>query len=57
MDTNDETQTVQAEPARKRRSPLGCLGRAALGVLVFLAVILVAGAIYQATASASDAKQ
>jgi hypothetical protein len=38
----------------KRR---GCLGRVAIGLLVFLAIALTAGAIYQADASASDLKR
>lgn len=56
MNTTDEPLAVQAEPARKRRSCLGCLGRTALAALTFLVVILVAGAIYQAAASASDSR-
>jgi hypothetical protein len=49
MYPTDEVKDLQAKPARKRRSPLGWLGRAALGVLVFLVILGVAGAIYQAT--------
>jgi pimeloyl-ACP methyl ester carboxylesterase len=57
MNTTDEVKDAQVKPARRRRSCLGCLGRAALGVLVFLVIVVVAGAIYQAAASASDAKK
>jgi len=57
MNTKDDTQDVQKKPRGKRRSWLGCLGRAAIGALVFLVIILVAGAIYQAAASASDLKK
>ncbi len=38
-----------------RRGCLGCLGRGAIGVVIFLAVVMAAGAIYQAAASAHDA--
>jgi pimeloyl-ACP methyl ester carboxylesterase len=44
-------------PARKRRSCLGCLGRGAIGLLIFLAIAMAAGAIYQSAASASDSKK
>ena len=57
MNTTDDTQDVQAKPARKRRSCLGCLGRAAIGLAVILAIAMLAGAIYQAAASASDLKK
>src|SRR3972149_2320964 len=48
---------VQEQPTRKRRSCLGCLGRAAVGLLVFLAIILTAGGVYQAAASASGLRR
>lgn len=57
MNPTDEVNDVQVKPAPKRRGCLGWLGRAALGVLVFLVILVVAGAIYQAAASASDARQ
>ncbi len=48
---------VQEKTTRKRRGCLGCLGRAALGALAFLAIGMVAGAIYQAVASSVDVKK
>jgi pimeloyl-ACP methyl ester carboxylesterase len=41
----------------KRRGCLGCLGRGALGLAGLLVIGMVAGAIYQAAASASDLRQ
>jgi hypothetical protein len=57
VETTDNQKDVQGEPRRKRRSCLGCLGRAAIGMVVFLAILLVAGAIYQGASSASDVKK
>ena len=53
MNESSDRKDIQGKPAGKRRSCLGCLGRAALG----LVIIIVAGAIYQAAASASDVKK
>jgi len=41
----------------KRRGCLGCLGRGVIGALVVLVILMIAGAIYQSVASASDAKK
>ena len=41
----------------KRRGCLGCLGRGAIIVAGLFVLLLVSGAIYQAAASASDAKK
>jgi pimeloyl-ACP methyl ester carboxylesterase len=49
MNTTNDGSKVQG----RRR---GCLVRAAIGLAVFVAVLLVVGAIYQAIASASDLK-
>ncbi|MBM3122522.1 MAG: alpha/beta hydrolase [Chloroflexi bacterium] len=57
MDTATHTDSVQGEPLRKRRGCLGCLGRGALGLLGLLVLGMIAGAIYQAAASASDLKR
>jgi pimeloyl-ACP methyl ester carboxylesterase len=57
MNPIEDEKEVQVNPVPKRRGCLGWLGRAALGVLVFLVILVVAGAIYQATASASDARK
>ena len=54
MDTANDTDSVQGEPLRKRR---GCLGRGVLGLLGLLVLGMIAGAIYQAAASASDLKR
>lgn len=54
MNTSND---IQAKPARKRRGCLGCLGRGVIGLLVFLVVVMIVGAIYQTTASASDVKK
>jgi pimeloyl-ACP methyl ester carboxylesterase len=51
------TTDVKRTSAPKRRSCLGCLGRAAIGIVILLAIGMVAGAIYQAAASANDAKK
>ena len=57
MDITNNQKDVQDKPAGRRRGCLGCLGRGAIGSLVFLAIVMVAGAIYQAAASASDLKK
>jgi len=57
MNTTDDRREVQDKPASKRRSCLGCLGRGAIGLVAILAIAMVAGAIYQAAASASDIKK
>lgn len=56
MNTTDDRRDVQDKPASKRRSCLGCLGRAAIGLVAILAIAMVAGAIYQSASSASDLK-
>lgn len=45
------------KPTGKRLGCLGCLGRGVIGLLVVLVVLMIAGAIYQSAASASDAKK
>jgi pimeloyl-ACP methyl ester carboxylesterase len=57
MNDHTDEKNVQTVSARKRRGCLGCLGRGAIGLLVFLVVAMAAGAIYQAAASASDLKK
>src|SRR3990172_8508391 len=57
MKKNNDRIDVQGKPGRRRRSCLGCLGRTAIGSLFLLAIVLMAGAIYQVAASASDLKQ
>jgi len=57
MQENNIGTALQGKPAHRRRSCLGCLGRLAIGSLVFLVIIMAAGAIYQAAASASDLKK
>jgi pimeloyl-ACP methyl ester carboxylesterase len=57
MNNHMNEKKVQAVPARKRRSCLGCFGRGAILLAGLLVVILVAGAIYQAATSASDLKK
>jgi pimeloyl-ACP methyl ester carboxylesterase len=57
MNNQPVEKDVQAVPARKRRGCLGCLGRGAIISTGLLVVLLVAGAIYQAAASASDLKK
>ena len=57
MNNQSKEKKVQALPARKRRSCLGCLGRGAIILAGLLAVLLVAGVIFQAAASASDLKK
>lgn len=57
MNNQANEKNNQTVPARKRRSCLGCLGRGAIGLLIFLVVAMAAGAIYQAAASASDNKK
>jgi pimeloyl-ACP methyl ester carboxylesterase len=51
------TANDMGSAAGKRRGCLGCLGRAAIGLAAFLVIVLAAGAIYQAAASASDLKR
>ncbi len=53
MNTSDDAGKVPS----KRRGCMGCLGRWALGLVVFLVIAMVAGAIYQAGASANDLKR
>ncbi len=48
---------VQGRPAGRRRGCLGCLGRGVIGLLAFVVVLMVAGAIYQSVASANDLKK
>jgi pimeloyl-ACP methyl ester carboxylesterase len=57
MTTTNDKKNIQDKPANRRRSCLGFLGRGAIGVVIFLVIVLVAGLIYQATASASDLKK
>jgi pimeloyl-ACP methyl ester carboxylesterase len=57
MNEHADEKIVRNVPARKRRGCLGCLGRGAIGLLVFLVIVMAAGAIYQAAASASDLKK
>jgi pimeloyl-ACP methyl ester carboxylesterase len=57
MNEHADEKIVRNVPAHKRRGCLGCLGRGAIGLLVFLVIVLAAGAIYQAAASASDLKK
>ena len=57
MNNQANEKNNQTVPARKRRSCLGCLGRGAIGLLIFLVVAMAAGAIYQTAASASDLKK
>lgn len=57
MNKTNDAKDVQGKSARTRRSCLGCLGRAAVGLLVFLVIVMAAGAIYQAVASANDLKK
>ena len=54
MNMINEQMDIQNKPISKRRGCLGCLGRVIIGLLIFLVVVLVAGSIYQTTASASD---
>jgi pimeloyl-ACP methyl ester carboxylesterase len=57
MNEHADEKIVRNVPAHKRRGCLGCLGRGAIGLLVFLVIVLAAGAIYQAAASASGLKK
>jgi pimeloyl-ACP methyl ester carboxylesterase len=57
MNTINNQKNVQVKSAGKSRSFLGCLGRGAIGLVIFLVIVLVAGLIYQASASASDLKK
>ncbi len=51
---HDTMDTQGNRPGGARR---GCLWRAAIGLVVFLVILLLAGTIYQAVASASDLKR
>jgi pimeloyl-ACP methyl ester carboxylesterase len=57
MNNQPKEKKAHAVPARKRRSCLGCLGRGAILLAGLLAVLLAAGAIYQAASGASDLKK
>jgi hypothetical protein len=57
MNTTNDKVNAQGKPTGRRRSCLGCLGRGAIGLLFFLVIILVAGSVNQASASASDLKK
>ena len=52
-----EIPHTQKVSAFKWRGWRGCLGRSLIGLLIFLVVLLVTGAIYQAVASANDLKK
>lgn len=49
--------TTNSNPAEKRRSCLGCLGRGLIGLLLILVALIVVGVIYQSVASARDMKK
>ena len=53
----NQTNGIKNTSAPKRRSCLGCLGRGVIGLLIFLASLMLVGGIYQATASANDSKK
>jgi len=57
MNTTDDQKDVLDKPAGRRRSCLGCMGRGVIGLLIFLASLMLVGGIYQATASANDSKK
>jgi len=57
MDNQPNVKDGQAVPSRKKRRLLGCLGRGAMTLSILLVLILVAGAIFQAAADASDLKK
>ena len=57
MNTTNDQKDILEKPVGKRRGCLGCLGRAAIGLVALLVVAMAAGAIYQAAASASDLKK
>jgi pimeloyl-ACP methyl ester carboxylesterase len=57
MNEQPDEKKGQPLPASRRRSCTGCLGRGAVGLLVFLVGAMLAGAIYQAAANASDLKK
>jgi pimeloyl-ACP methyl ester carboxylesterase len=57
MNAINELKDIQDKPIGKHRSFLGCLGRGAIGLVIFLVVVMMAGSIYQAAASASDIKK
>jgi pimeloyl-ACP methyl ester carboxylesterase len=57
MNTTNDQKNILDKPISKRHSYLGCLGRGAIGLLIFMAVVMVSGAIYQAAASAYDLKK
>lgn len=57
MNTPSDTEAIQPKPGARRRGWLAWLGRGAIGLLVFLAILLVAGAVYESVASANDLKK
>jgi pimeloyl-ACP methyl ester carboxylesterase len=57
MNTTNDQKDIQNKPAGRKRGCLGCLGRGTIGLMILLVLVLVAGSIYQATASASDLKR
>jgi len=57
MKTTNDIQDIQGKPTGRKRSFLGCLGRGAIGLVIFLVIIMVVGSVYQASASASDIKK
>ena len=56
MNTTNDQKDFQDERIGKRRNCLGCLGRGAIGLMILLVVVLMAGVIYQSTSSANDLK-
>ena len=48
------TTNSQKDVKGKRRGCLGCLGRGVIGLMIFLVIVMIVGAIYQSAASASD---
>ena len=57
MNKTNNKKVVQGKSTGRRGGCLGCLGRGLIGLLAFLVVVMVAGAIYQSTASVSDLKK
>ena len=57
MNTNNDPREVKRKLLPNTRTCLGCLGRAAIGLVIFLVLSMLAGSIYQASASASDLKK